>query len=297
VIGSVGDALLDVSVRLEGPLQAKTDTPASIQARQGGSAANVAVEAARLCGSAKFIGNIGADLPGNQILAELSQQGVEVCAPRAGRTGCLVALLNEAGEASMLTDRKDAAQLASWSPQWLAGLKALHVTSYALLAEPLASVTCELMTAAAQNSILVSVDVSSVGGVEQLGVAEYVARLRELPVDVLLCNAAEAELLAAQVELLTLADVVVVKQGADPTLLLTGTGPGQGSGQLVEPKQFPPVRLAEVTDTVGAGDAMAAGLLVARAVEGRGWDEAVVAGQRAAADLLRRRTQSRLVGV
>lgn len=297
MIGSVGDAFLDVSARLDGPLKAKTDTPASIQARQGGSAANVAVEAAKLCGSSKFIGIIGADFLGDQIFTELSRQGVEVCCPRTGRTGCLVALLNEEGEASMLTDRKDAAQLSNWSPQWLEGIKALHVTSYALFAEPMASVSCELMAAAAQRSILVSVDVSSVGGVEELGVAKYVAMLKELPLDILLLSAAEAELLAAHVELSALADVVVIKQGAGPTLLLGDIGSDQSSGKTANPKQFPPPQLAEVIDTVGAGDALAAGLLVARAVEGKSWDEAVLAGQKTAADLLRRRTQSRAVDV
>jgi len=283
MIGCVGDAFLDVSVRLEEPLKPQTDTTANIQTRQGGSAANVAVEAARLCGSAKFIGVIGADLFGQQISAELSQKGVEVCGPSTGRTGCIVALLNERGEASMLSDRAGAAQMSSWEPNWLEGLKALHVTSYAFFAEPLATAARELLVAAAQAGVLTSVDVSSVGGVQQFGVARYADMLRELPVDVLLPNAAEAALLASEVELSSLVDVVVTKQGAGPTLLHQGT----------RLEQFPPSQLTEVVDTVGAGDAFAAGLLVARAVEGRSWPEAVLAGQEASASLLHQRTQSR----
>lgn len=46
--------------------------------------------------------------------------------------------------------------------------------------------------------------------------------MRELPVDVLLPNAAEAALLASEVELSSLVDVVVTKQGAGPTLLHQG---------------------------------------------------------------------------
>lgn len=286
MIGCVGDALLDISVRLAEPIKPKTDTAASIHARQGGSAANVALEAARLCGRSKFIGAVGQDFFGEQIAAELTRNGVEICGPRTHKTGSLVALLDEQGEASMLTDRAQASQVASWSPDYLAGLLALHVTSYALFAEPLSTVACELMAAAAKDDILVSVDVSSVAGVKMFGLDRYLSVLADLPIDVLLASAAEAELLASQVELSSLADVVVVKQGAGPTVLLQAKPPE------ADRQEFPPPALAEVTDTVGAGDAFAAGLLVAR-TQRQDWPQAVLAGQAAAADLLERRNKAR----
>ncbi len=286
MIGCVGDALLDVSVRLAEPIKPKTDTTASIHARQGGSAANVALEAARLCGRAKFIGAVGRDFFGEQIAAELTRNGVEICGPRTHKTGSLVALLDEQGEASMLTDRAQASQVASWSPDYLAGLRALHVTSYALFAEPLSRVACEMMVAAAKADILVSVDVSSVAGVKKFGLDRYLSVLADLPIDVLLASAAEAELLVGQVELSSLADVAVVKQGAGPTVLLR-TQPAECDRQ-----EFPPPKLAEVTDTVGAGDAFAAGLLVDW-VQRHDWPQAVMSGQAAAADLLERRNKAR----
>lgn len=294
MIGCVGDALLDVSVRLAEPIKPKTDTAASIHARQGGSAANVALEAARLCGQAKFIGAVGRDLFGEQIAAELTRNGVEICGPRTHKTGSLVALLDEQGEASMLTDRAQASQVDSWSPDYLTGLRALHVTSYALFAEPLATVAAELMAAAAEVDILVSVDVSSVAGVNKFGLNSYLSLLADLPIDVLLASAAEAELLASHAELLSLADVVVIKQGADPTVLLQATLAGPKPTEC-DRQEFLPLALAEVTDTVGAGDAFAAGLLVARAQQ-HDWPQAVVAGQAAAADLLGRRNRARQAG-
>ena len=150
MIGCVGDAVLDVSVRLTASARSGTDTPARIQARRGGSAANVAAEAARLSGKSRFIGVIGADPTGDRLAAELQDQGVEICGPRAGRTGCVVAVLNEAGEATMLTDRADAAKLSQWHPEWLDGLTALHVTSYAFFAEPMAT-TAKSLIAEAQT--------------------------------------------------------------------------------------------------------------------------------------------------
>ena len=198
MIGCVGDAVLDVSVRLAASARSGTDTPARIQARRGGSAANVAAEAARLSGKSRFIGVIGADPTGDRLAAELQDQGVEICGPRLGRTGCVVALLNEAGEATMLTDRADAAQLSEWHPEWLEGLTALHVTSYAFFAEPMATTTKSLIAEAQTQGILVSIDVSSVGAVSDFGLARYAELLHRLQPDILFANAAEAELLASE---------------------------------------------------------------------------------------------------
>ena len=198
MIGCVGDAMLDVSVRLTASARSGTDTPARIQARRGGSAANVAAEAARLSGKSRFIGVIGDDPTGDRLAAELQDQGVETCGPRAGRTGCVVALLNEAGEATMLTDRADAAQLSEWHPEWLDGLTALHITSYAFFAEPMATTAKSLIAEAQTQGILVSIDVSSVGAVSDFGLARYAELLHRLQPDILFANAAEAELLASE---------------------------------------------------------------------------------------------------
>ena len=198
MIGCVGDAVLDVSVRLTASARSGTDTPARIQARRGGSAANVAAEAARLSGKSRFIGVIGADPTGDRLAAELQDQGVEICGPRAGRTGCVVAVLNEAGEATMLTDRADAANLSQWHPEWLDGLTALHVTSYAFFAEPMATTAKSLIAEAQTQGIPVSIDVSSVGAISDFGLARYAELLHRLQPDILFANAAEAELLVSE---------------------------------------------------------------------------------------------------
>ena len=198
MIGCVGDAVLDVSVRLTASARSGTDTPARIQARRGGSAANVAAEAARLSGKSRFIGVIGDDPTGDRLAVELQNQGVEICGPRLGRTGCVVALLNEAGEATMLTDRADAANLSQWHPEWLDGLTALHVTSYAFFAEPMATTAKSLIAEAQTQGIPVSIDVSSVGAVSDFGLTRYAELLHRLQPDILFANAAEAELLASE---------------------------------------------------------------------------------------------------
>ena len=307
MIGCVGDAMLDVSVRLTASARSGTDTPARIQARRGGSAANVAAEAARLSGKSRFIGVIGDDPTGDRLAAELQDQGVETCGPRAGRTGCVVALLNEAGEATMLTDRADAAQLSEWHPEWLDGLTALHVTSYAFFAEPMATTAKSLIAEAQTQGIPTSIDVSSVGAVSDFGLARYAELLHRLQPNILFANAAEAELLASAkglisqsskskspnptaATLLSLAKAIVIKQGPNPVILLSRDPPAQKSPEDSQTElEIPVPKLEKVTDTLAAGDTFAAGFLVAKTINNLSWQEATTAAINAAADLLSKR--------
>lgn len=314
MIGCVGDAVLDVSVRLTTSARSGTDTPARIQARRGGSAANVAVESARLSGKSRFIGVIGADPTGDLMSTELQNQGVEICGPRLGRTGCVVALLNEAGEATMLTDRGDAAQLNEWTPAWLDGLTALHVTSYAFFAEPMATTAKSLIAEAQTQGIPVSIDISSVGAVSDFGLARYAELLHDLQPDILFATAAEAELLLSErglisqsskdkspkpqtnpsekhseaqtaALLLSLAKTIVVKQGPNPVILLSREPLANDKTKL----EIPVPKLEKVTDTLAAGDTFAAGFLVAKTIQEHEWHKAATAAISAATDLLSRR--------
>lgn len=305
MIGCVGDVVLDVSVRLAASARPGTDTPARIQTRRGGSAANVAAEAARLSGKSRFIGVIGADPTGDRLAAELQNQGVEICGPRIGRTGCVVALLNEAGEATMLTDRADAIQLNEWSPAWLDGLTALHVTSYALCAEPMATTAKSLIAEAQTRDIPVSIDVSSVGAISDFGLTRYAELLHDLQPDILFATAAEAELLASEkgamsryfkgkspkpqtvALLLSLAETIVIKQGPNPVILLSRDPLANDKTKL----EIPVLKLEKVTDTLAAGDVFAAGFLVAKTVKNLSWEEAITAAIDSASDLLASRNR------
>ena len=317
MIGCVGDVVLDVSVRLKTSARSDTDTPARIHHRQGGSAANVAAEAARLSGKSRFIGVIGADTAGDRLSAELQKQGVEICGPRIGRTGCVVALLNEAGEATMLTDRGDAAQLCEWHPKWLDGLTALHVTSYAFFAEPMATTAKSLIAEAQTQGIPVSIDVSSVGAISDFGLARYAELLHDLQPDILFANASEAELLVSEkglvsqsftskspkpqddpsekhpeaqtvALLLSLAKAIVIKQGPNPVILLSREPLANDKTKL----EIPVPKLEKVTDTLAAGDTFAAGFLVAKTVKNLSWEEAVIAAIDSASNLLASRNRS-----
>ena len=109
--------------------------------------------------------------------------------------------------------------------------------------------------------------------------------LTSLRPDVLLCNELEASTLGGAGAFTAIgARLTIVKQGADDCLVSDPTIGG-------EPVAVPALRLDDVRDTTGAGDAFAAGLLVALSAGAapieavrRGHEVAAAAIQRVSAD-------------
>jgi sugar/nucleoside kinase (ribokinase family) len=275
MIGTVGDLVEDIAVRLDGPVNLASDTPAIIRRRRGGSAANMAVSVARHGGAARFIGQIGDDAIGNVLVDALQGDGVEVVVRRSGRTGTIVVLVDAAGERTMLTDRGACADLADPDPAWLDGLRALHVPMYSFTGGALASTATTLVGWARERSILVSVDLSSAALIDSMGAVAMSALLAQLRPDVVLANELEAAAFGGLDALAGVAAAVaVVKQGAQPALVHE-----RAHGGWVE---VPVPPLAAVRDTTGAGDAFAAGFLGAL-LTGDTPAAAAGAGHRAAA--------------
>ena len=146
MLGTVGDLVEDVVVRLSGPIHLAADTDAVIERRRGGSAANVAAVAARISGSARFLGQVGDDGLGDRLLAELADEGVDVDAVRRrGRTGSIVVLVDSLGERSFLTDPGDARALAGAEEAWLDHVDVLHVPLYSFVGGPIAATAATLV--------------------------------------------------------------------------------------------------------------------------------------------------------
>ncbi|MFZ4809735.1 MAG: carbohydrate kinase family protein [Ilumatobacteraceae bacterium] len=273
MIGTVGDLVEDIAVRLDETVNIASDTSAQIFRRRGGSAANMAVAVVDSGGLARFIGQVGDDAVGGWLVAQLAHAGVEPVVRRGGRTGTIVVLVDVAGERTMLTDRAACADLDAPDPSWLDGLTALHVPLYSLIGGSLAGTATTLIGWAHERQITVSIDASSAAVIAQHGVIATLELLAGLRPTLLLCNDDEARVLGGEASLRPIASAAaIVKQGAEPTLLML-----PGASTIVVP--VPP--LAGVRDTTGAGDAFAAGVLVARA-DGSDWPDAVRAGQRSA---------------
>jgi sugar/nucleoside kinase (ribokinase family) len=242
----LGDAHLDVVVRLAGPLTEETDTPAATSVGVGGQGANVAAWVTALGGQSRLIAARGTDLGADLVSAELRRRGVELVGPvLPGTTGVVVSLSDCGQRRSMLTDRGVGAELAAAhiTSEWLAGCEWLHVSAYALAREPMRGAAIAAVGAARAASARVSVDLASTAMIESLGVESFGALLTAVTPDAIFGNGAEAALLGG----LLAADSLIVKLGA--------------GGVRVGGTHFPALPTVPV-DATGAGDAFAAGYLL-----------------------------------
>jgi sugar/nucleoside kinase (ribokinase family) len=246
VICTLGDLLLDVIVRLEGPIAEDTDTYGRTRVGAGGQAANVAAWVVALGGRARFLGKRARDPAGRLLAEELEGRGVELAGPEVeSGTGTVVSVATPNGARTMLSDRGVS---TTFSPEeldaaWLDGCEWLHVPGYSLVRSPLR----ETALAAGGSGARISVDLSSTAAIEEIGVEPFRETLEALGPEVVFANEAEARLLGA-----VTAPTVVVKRGADGSVVRTA----QGETEL-------PSLDVEVLDTTGAGDAFAAGFLLA----------------------------------
>jgi ribokinase len=236
-ITTLGDLLLDVIVRLDRPLVAGDDQTAVTRTGAGGQAANVAAWACTLGADARFVGKRGDDAAGELVYRELAERGVEVVGPATGRTGVVVSLASE-GDRTMASDRGAAPHLAprELDDAWF-DCDVLHLSGYSLLREPIAATAVAAAHAARAHGAQVSVDLSTWTLVDDA----FCARLREVAPDIVFANGRER---AAVGELDTR---WVMKRGAD--------------GLHVDGRDYDALD-ADVIDTTGAGDALAAGFLI-----------------------------------
>jgi ribokinase len=253
-IATLGDVLLDVVVLLSEPLALGGDVRASTRAGAGGQAANVAAWAAELGAEARCIAKRGDDPTGDLVARELAQHGVELVGPvGAGATGVVVSIVRD-GDRSLASDRGVAPSFApeELDAAWVV-CDVLHLSGYALLRDPMAETAVLAARLAREQGARVSADVAAWTEIRDYGPVRFRELLDELAPDVLFATEAEWELLGGAY--LT-APVGVLKRGA------------RGFSVFTEDAKldFAAVE-AEVVDTTGAGDALAAGFLVGGSLE------------------------------
>mgnify|MGYP001443229239 CR=1 FL=1 len=253
MILAVGDLIEDVVVWLPGAVALGSDTEVTITRERGGSAANVTAAAVRAGGRARFVGQLGDDELAHRLAHGLAATGVDVVARHGGRTGSIVVLVDSAGERTMLTDRAAATDLTAPDPAWLDGVEVLHLPAYSLFVERLARSCLELAAQATERGIPVTLDPSSESLLVKFGVGRFLDLVADLGPAILFPNADEARVLGIGDQPPPGVDLVVVKHGPGAVRLVSADG--------VTEVPVPPV--TGVVDTTGAGDAFAAGFLVA----------------------------------
>jgi len=249
VLGVIGDVVEDVVVLMRAPFAAGSDTPSHIVRRRGGSAANVA-EAAYALVPTRFFGCVGDDDAGRRLARDLKAFAHLQVTNRA-TTGAIVVLVDANGERHMFPDRGANLWLESIEDAPLQDLAALHVTAYSLQGGVTADTVTSAMTRVSEWGGVTSLDVSSAALITQIGAGRLLEIIGEMRPTILMANEAEAALLGWDVlGASPNPSLVIVKRGARPALVRTPLGAWEV-----------PTTPLNVTDTTGAGDAFAAGVL------------------------------------
>jgi sugar/nucleoside kinase (ribokinase family) len=242
LVCTLGDLLLDVIVRLDAPVSAGDDVTARTALAPGGQAANVAAWAVAAGAEGRIVATRSPDDAGAIVSRELAKRGVDVRGPAGERTGVVVSLVGPDGDRTMASDRGSAPDLRAddLDPSWFA-CEALHLSGYSLMRDPIAGAATHAAALARSHGAGVSVDLSSWTHLERYGDRLRTA-LDAIAPDVVFGNEREWGQLGD-----VAATTRVVKRGAYG-IVVDGTAH--------------PARAADVVDTTGAGDALAAGFLV-----------------------------------
>jgi ribokinase len=252
--------MVDVAVEASA-LARGGDVAGAVRLSPGGSAANVAVWAAAAGARARLVAGRGDDLAGRLLAAALAERGVELrpAGPADAASGAMLVVM-EAGERTFVADPGANLFIAEADvTAALAGAGAVFVSGYPLLRG--ATRPAAMAAAAAGRAGVPAVVDAASWPLLTGGAGEPVLAAAALA-GTLLANHDEAAALAglpdpaaAGAWLAARVGTAVVKCGAAGVVVCDGDHPP-------EPVPAPAVAAVDVT---GAGDAFAAGYLLARA--------------------------------
>lgn len=259
----LGDFAWDVLIRTNTELLKGGDTFGEVMLMPGGSAANVAVWAARCGVDTHFVGKIGRDRMGQLAIDNLDQEGVsyDLVESDANLTGSVAVFVDHTGERSMVSGHgADFYLLPSELPRAeIAAARHLHLTAWSFFTDPPRSAARAAAQLARQSGATLSFDPASFQMIEEMGVDQFIAVTNDLGIDIFLPNKEEGAVLtgckdpidiAHELDVLYPSALVILKLDADGALVWQG-----GEAHHVPPATN------KLVDATGAGDSFAGGFL------------------------------------
>lgn len=260
----VGDFAWDVLIRTNSELLRGGDTFGEVMLTPGGSAANVAVWAARCGLPTQFVGKIGRDRFGQLAQEDLAREHVTAhfVETDAHLTGSVAVFVDHTGERSMVSGHgADFYLLPSELPrQAISSARHLHMTAWSFFVDPPRAAARAAARMASASGATLSFDPGSFQMIGEMGVGQFLAVTQDLGIDVLLPNKEEGSVLTggltdpeeiapALAELYPGA-LIMLKLDADGALVYE-----QGAATHI------PAGTNNLVDATGAGDSFAGGFL------------------------------------
>ncbi len=257
----VGDVMMDIIVSLREEMHRGSDANSEIATTFGGVGANVAAWIAHSGGSARLVSVVGNDPWGHLMTQHLRALNVDVRMNHVDSvpTGIVVALAHPDGERSMFPDAR-ANQLlthAQFEDDVWREVTWLSMSGYTLLQPSTRELALHVMRTARSRGVRVALDPASSAPLASISASERAAWFAE--VDLLFPNEQELHALSPNTDwresaraLAAVVPTVIVKRGAAGSAICT-------DNDIVDIAAV----ATTVVDTVGAGDAYAAGTLFA----------------------------------
>ena len=267
LVSAFGEILEEWVVRAAGPMVSGGQVDGVLTRHLGGCAVNVAVACVASKTPARVIGHAGDDETGTALLDALKRTGAEVFVRRIGRSARSLCVIDSVGERSLVFDAGDSRSCLSEPIQGsaLLGVRVLHVNSHHLYSRVTRGACGQMIESLDRRRVSLSLDVSSANGLCSFGRDRYLESLRKWCPSLLFCNEAEARVLGFKIpefglpdpdallhETLQAVGIVIVHRGQRPTVVVTSAG--SWAVPVVEME-------GPATDSTGAGDAFAGGVL------------------------------------
>ena len=268
----------EAMVRFSPPASQRLEQASTLEATVGGSELNVAVLAARLGVTSRWVSRLPDNALGHMIDAQAREHGVDARVEWStdGRVGLYFVEIGGARVSSVLYDRAGSAisHTAPGSIDWssvFAGARWYHISGITpALSESAAKVTAESLAAAKKAGLTVSYDLNYRAKLWDAKQARTVQEPLMEYVDVLIASEEDARVIFGAESAESLAKRFDIGAVAITLRDNPRSATVAAEGEIYSAPRFEVRSL----DPIGAGDAFTGGLIVSR-LEHRGWDEAV----------------------